>query len=164
MSATVCRACGRPIPPDVSDLQALVLDLLDGEGPASASTLARKLRRRKADVLAAVHKLEAEGLIARERSSRATRWSMAAQTRPGTAQEPHVAVTGRPGGLPLASERSGPPVAPAAVGLDSILAGLLLGVAYGRDRRERIAAAALLALVALAVLAAGRPAPGRTHA
>lgn len=161
---TVCPDCGRPIPPPLPDLQTLVFALLDAEGPASASTLARKLGRRKADVLAAVHELEAAGIVVRERSSRATRWSTAAQTGSGTGQEPHDAVTGRQGGLPLASEHSAPPVAPPAVALGSILAGLLLGAAYGEDWRDRLAATALLALVAAAVLAAGRPDRGRAHA
>ena len=164
MSATVCPVCRRQIPPPLHDLHADVLVLLDRVGPASASTLARALRRRKADVLAAVHELEAARLVARERTSRATRWSTAAPAGPGTAQEPRPAPTGRPGGHPLASERNTPPVAPAAVALDSLLAGLLVGAAYGRGWPEWLAAAALLALVVVALLAAGRPRRGRAHA
>lgn len=159
-----CPGCGRPIPPPLPDLHMAVLALLDAAAPASASTLAHALRRRKADVLAAVHGLEAAGLVAREHTSWATRWSSGGQARRGTAQEPRLGAPSALGGHPLASKGSAPPVASAAVAGDSLLAGLLVGAAYGRDWRERLAAAALLAFVVVAVLAADRPHRGRAHA
>jgi len=63
--ATACTACGRPIAPRLPTLDEQVLELLDAGGPASASAIARELHRRKATMLAAVQRLEAQGLCVR---------------------------------------------------------------------------------------------------
>ncbi len=163
-----CPGCGRPIPPPLLNLHADVLALLDREGPLSARRVAATLHRRAVDVRTVLHELAEEGLVLLEQptgSPRSQRWQpTGAAARRGRAWGADDAATGRQDGVPAASEHSAPPVATPAVALDSLLAGLLVAVAYGENRGERVAAAALLALVALAVLAAGRPEPGRARA
>lgn len=163
-----CPGCGRPIPPPLPDLHTDVLALLDREGPASARRVAATLHRRPADVRAVLHELAANEIVVLEQptgSTRSRRWQpTGASERQGRAWDAHKAATEPQVGIPSAPSRSAPPIASPAVGLDSLLAGLLVGVAYGRDWRERVAAAALLALVAAAVLATGRPHRERAHA
>jgi hypothetical protein len=86
----VCLACSRPIPPpELPALTLRVLELLDREGSASASAIARELHRRKADVLASLHELEGSGVVRRVQATAAAgsrRW--AAKSSAGTDQEP----------------------------------------------------------------------------
>ncbi len=75
----VCPECRRPIPPGLPPLPELVLGELDCHGATSAEQVARRLRRRTADVRAAFHELADVGLVRLEQptaSPRSRRWAL----------------------------------------------------------------------------------------
>jgi hypothetical protein len=75
----VCQECQRPIPPGLPPLPELVLGELDRHGATSAEQVARRLRRRTADVRAAFHELADAGLVRLEQptaSPRSRRWAL----------------------------------------------------------------------------------------
>jgi hypothetical protein len=81
------------VPPPLQALPAVVLQLLDEFGPTSATRLAKRLHRRKASVLAALHELDAAGVATLERPNAAAgsqRWAALEQPR-GTDWEPSSA-------------------------------------------------------------------------
>jgi hypothetical protein len=111
-----------------------LLELLDAGGAAPTRALARRLRRRNGDVLAALHELEEQGIVRREQTSaspRSRRWSSDGL---GSAWGTPEATGTTPDGFTAAS---------------AVVASL--GALIVSDRRARWAAAAGIALLALAV-------------
>jgi membrane-associated phospholipid phosphatase len=134
-----CPTCSRPVPPPLLELPAVVLRALDELGPTSATKLAKRLHRRKASVLAALHELDAAGVATLSQPNAAAgsqRWATLQKPR-GTHSEPSSAA-GWPSGDGAA-----------------VLAGIAALIAESALAR-RLAFAGFALLVAALVVAARR--------
>ena len=128
-----CPACGRPFP-DAAEpgLGRLLLAELERAPGASGSELARRVGRRKQDVLRELDRLRRAGLAERELGRRGFRWRLA-----GTTREPEPSA-------------AGVAYAPAVV---ELVVQLLLAPFCGPPRGRLLALLALAAYLAALVAA-----------